>query len=629
MKNFFFFITTLLLCSITSLTGYGQVSSFYDNRPYALPADALHFHTDSSHRHDWDYYKRIEPTLLAYPQNDFNNSYKDRLVWLKIDLGKIKQPEQLRYLLLRNPHINYLNVWLLKNGVLIKAFKPTGDRRVFSTRPIRFSDFIFPLPADSLSHHQVVLMADKRNEVSRLPLYFLTEPGFIQYTQEKNWLAGLFIGISFFLFMFNLYLFLNMREQLYILYSIYILLSFLYIFSDMGFTFMYFFPNQPLLSDFTRPISITLATPVYIFFGMELLQTKKNLPNYYKWVSKALIIYILLLVSSLLLATNTGPIRVFLSGLSYLVLTTLMICNIAIAWKSMRKRVPYSWYFIISSCLLCIMLALFTLYLSGHLPDISLTRNMMRIAIACEISILTLALAHRFKQYKVASEQLLRKVNEQQEQIFASVTDYQEKEMQRLSSLLHDTVGARLSSLRFNLEAGPKLTQEPKINLAISEITALANEVRRFSHDFSPLLLQKNGLRGAVEKLIRPVNESGKLFIQFEMIGTQERTSFRYEILIYNIIQELVQNILKHSGATEAIIQLILEKGIISLFVEDNGKGFDTNTTTEGLGFSQIRQLVKFVNGTLQVNTAVNKGTRLSIEFTVLPDERKYPDTPG
>jgi len=627
MKYLPVLIITLLLCSTAAHNGYGQLSSFYDNRPYTLPAGALQFHVDSSHRQDWDYYKQIEPQLLAYPQNDFNNSYRNRLVWMKIDLGRLQQPQQLRYLLLRNPHINYLNVWLLKNGVPIKAFEPTGDRREFSTRPIYFSDFIFPLPPDSLSQYQVVLMADKRNEVSRLPLYFLTEAGLIQYTQEKNWLAGLFIGIGLFLFLFNLYLFLSMREWLYIFYGLYIVLSFLYIFSDMGFTFMYLLPNQPLLSDFTRPISITLATPVYIFFGMELLQVKNNLPAYYRWMLRALMVYVILLVSSLMLASDTGPIRVVLSGLSYLVLSALMLFNITIAWKSMKKKVSYSWYFIVSSSLLCIMLSIFTIYLSGHLADTTITRNMMRIAIVSEISILTLALAHRFKKYKISSEQLLRKVNEQQEHIFASVTDYQENEMQRLSSLLHDSVGARLSSLRFNLESDKNGMQDPKLKLVINEITQLANEVRQFSHDFSPILLQKNGLRATITKLIRPVNETGKLFIQFEMMGSRERTSFRYEMLVYNIIQELVQNIIKHSRATEAIIQLILEEEIISIFVEDNGKGFDPDTKKDGLGFSQIKQLVTFVNGTLRLETAVNRGLKISIEFSIIQDEGKHPLT--
>ena len=92
-------------------------------------------------------------------------------------------------------------------------------------------------------------------------------------------------------------------------------------------------------------------------------------------------------------------------------------------------------------------------------------------------------------------------------------------------------------------------------------------------------------------------------------------------------MQELIQNIIKHSGATEAIVQLLLEDDLVSIFVEDNGRGFDVNKMQEGLGFLQIKQLVTFVNGTLQVDSVLEKGSRISIEFTVLPDERNHPYT--
>lgn len=547
---------------------------------------------------------------------------------MKLDLGKIGKTDMLKYLMIRNPHINYLNVWLLKDNELFQTFHPTGDRTKFSSRPITFSDFLFPLPKDSLKHYSIVIMADKRNELINIPIHLLSQSSLIHYIRIKNWTAGLFIGISFFLFLFNLFLYINMRDRLYIYYGIYIVLGFLYIFSDMGFTFMYLFPDNPLLSDFTRPISITLATPVYLLFCMELLETRKHLNKNYRWMTRILIGYILLLGVSLFLARDTGSIRVVLSALSYLVLNFLMISNIIIGVKSYRKGIPYAIYIIIASLVLIILLFSFSLYLSGILPDTYFNRNMMRIAITAEISILTLVLSHRFKKYKLASERLLRQVNEQQTQIFQKVSHYQEKELQRLSSLLHDSVGARLSALRFNLESTDNGLQEnSQINKAVTEINELANEVRRFSHDLSPVLLQKNGLEPAIEQFLQPIKDSGKLSVQFEMIGSQHRIPFRYELLVFNLVQELIQNVIKHSQATEAILQLVLEENLVSLYIEDNGKGFNPASIKEGLGLLQIKQLVTFVNGSIQIDAAEGKGSRISIEFTTLPDERKHPDS--
>jgi signal transduction histidine kinase len=606
----------------------GQISFFYDNEVVELPPNTLFFYTDSSKDHSWKRFKEIEGNLKAYPENKFFSSYKDQQVWVKIDFKNIKSAGELEYLLIRNPHINYLNVWLVKDDSVMKEFAPTGDRTKFSTRPARFSDFLFPLFKDSIANYSAVLMIDKRNELLNIPVYVLTDTGLFYYIQVKNWVAGLFIGISFFLFLFNVFLYFNMRDRLYVYYGIYIILGFLYIFSDMGFTFMYFFPNNPLLSDFTRPMSITLATPIYLLFSMELLETRKSLPQNYKLMNRVLLSYVALLIVSLVFAaSSTGPIRVVLSALSYIVLNFLMISNLLIGWKSFKKGIPYSGYIIVASIVLMVLLFVFSLYLSGYVPDTFLNRNLMRIAIAAEISILTLVMAHRFKRYKVTSENLLRQVNEQEVQIFKTATDYQEKELQRLSSLLHDSVGARLSALRLNLESDNKENGNGKINHVITEINSLANDVRQFSHSFSPVLLQKRGLRDALQHFINPINESDKLYVQFEMIGSQERTSFRYELLIYNIIQELIQNIIKHSEASEAIVQLMIEDQVISIYVEDDGKGFEPGSINEGLGFAQIKQLVTFVKGTLLVDSAKNKGSRISIEFAVLPDEKKHPDT--
>lgn len=201
--------------------------------------------------------------------------------------------------------------------------------------------------------------------------------------------------------------------------------------------------------------------------------------------------------------------------------------------------------------------------------------------------------------------------------------------MQRYSSLLHDSVGAQLSAIRFNLEsiqtnASPEHFQQ-QMEQSIKDISSLADEVREFSHSISPVLLQKKGLVEAITETIEKVNRSGRLYVQFESIGALQSTSFRYELLMYNIFQELLQNIIKHAEASEAILQLIIEKELIYLFVEDNGRGFNPIFIKEGLGFSQIKQLVTFVKGNLQIDAEVNKGCKVSIEFPVLPDEANHP----
>ena len=295
-----------------------------------------------------------------------------------------------------------------------------------------------------------------------------------------------------------------------------------------------------------------------------------------------------------------------------------------------KKKVPYSLYVFVSSNILVFAIFFFNWLRSDiGIHDSFFIRNIMSISIIVEIIILTMVLTLRFKTYKLNAESLLKKTNEQQEQIFKTISDYQQKEMQRFSSLLHDSVGAKLSAMRLNLETIQNnhngVPVHEHLKQSINDISDLANDVRRFSHNLSPVLLQNKGLVNSMEDFIQNINRTSTLHIQFESIGSLQTVSFRYELMVYNILQELIQNIIKHSGATEAIIQLILEKEIISILVEDNGKGLVENEHNDGLGFFQIKQLIIFVKGRLEIKSPLNSGCRVSIEFPVLEYESAHP----
>ena len=599
---------------------------FSNENKININGSLLRFYIDSSTNRTRQQYEQIKGQLQPIGENKINLSYKNEMLWLQIPLTALPDITDLENIMIRNPHINYLQAWVLRNDSIIQSFAATGDHLPFSSRTLYHADFVFPIPHSNRNELSFLFLIDKRNEQLNIPVHFVTENGFASYNRRKNLLAGLMTGMGLFLFLFSFFLFYSMRERLYVYYSLYILMVFFYIFSDYGYSFMYLFPNHPFPADFTRPMAISLASPLYMMFALSLLSVKQQLPAYYKWAVRYLILYMSSLVISLFLMPDTGIIRMILVWLMqiYQTLTAFFMLFIAIA--AFRKKIPYAGYVVGTSIVLLLSFFIFMQFVSGFILDTFLTRNMMNIGFTLEISILAFVLTLRFRQYKEQSEQLLRTTNLQQEQIFKSISDYQEKEMQRYSSMLHDTVGARLSAIRLNLESIKKNNNAASgLEQSITDLGELATDVRQFSHTLSPVLLQKKGLVAAIEEIVAGINQSGQLYIQFESIGTLQKVSFRYELLLYNIMQELIQNIIKHAGATEVIIQVILEKELIYLFVEDNGHGFDPLFIKEGLGFSQIKQLVTFVQGTLAIDSLVEKGCRITIEFPVLPDEANHP----
>jgi signal transduction histidine kinase len=307
--------------------------------------------------------------------------------------------------------------------------------------------------------------------------------------------------------------------------------------------------------------------------------------------------------------------------ISPFIIVVLMIES-TYAWL---KKIPFSNFTTISIGGFVSMSVIFLLHEKRIIGDNIFTNNIINIGISLEILFNTLAIAYRFNMYKKEAEVLISERNEMNQQMLTDVIKNKEQEMQRLSSILHDSVGARISAIRLNLEniIGLKSQNNKDIELKslTLEVSKVADEIRDFSHQISPLLLQKNGIIKSIYDLVKSINNANLIQLQFESLGSENKLVFQYEMMVYNIVQELIQNMIKHAQATEGIIQVILEKDFISLFVEDNGVGFVAHETKDGLGFLQIKKMVHFANGNIIIQSEPNKGCTISIEIKIQNNE--------
>ena len=601
-----------------------QVNFFYNDSAIDLHASEVQYFVDTGHNRSYERFSQIKQALRPMSQNDVNLSYKNEMLWLKISGQAIAESEGVRYLMVRNPHINYVGCWILNDKAVEKAFSPSGDHLPFYSRSFPDPNFIFPLSAASIpGSSSIILLLDKRHQQLNIPIHFFSDQGLHNYNLRYHLLAGFIAGLGIFIFLLNLFLFFKMKEQLYVYYGLYVFLIFFYIVSDYGLSFMYLFPGIPKLADLTRPVAISLGAPLYVLFALQFFKAKQQMPLAYIWIKRFLYFYVVMLAVGMMLMPGKGAQTTVLLWTMQIVqlLNTVLVLLLGII--GLRQKLRYSVYFIISSFLMLSGFLLYGNYLSGYLADNFFTRNIVNLAFSAEVALLAFVLALRFRDYKEESEQLLKRVNIQQEQIFRSLSDFEEKQRLRLSSLLHDSFGATLSAIRLNLESlelsAP--TQQQQRSMLVRQVNDLAVEVREISHNLSPVLLQRKGLVKAVEHIVEGINSAGSLYIQFESIGSVQQIPFRYGILLYNVIQELLQNIMKHAAATEGIVQLALEPDLVYLFVEDNGNGHPQTEMKEGLGYIQIKELLKFVNGRMMVKADNGEGFQITIEFPILEYE--------
>lgn len=229
---------------------------------------------------------------------------------------------------------------------------------------------------------------------------------------------------------------------------------------------------------------------------------------------------------------------------------------------------------------------------------------------------------HILKQKEqLHAQRILELEKEQQLVAVQSIMKGQEEERSRLARDLHDGIGGLLSGVKLSLSTmkGNVFLSEGNaqaFNSVIGQLDQSISELRRVSHNMMPEALIKFGLKEALENYCENLNLSGELTVQFQAYGMDKRMEQSTEIILYRIVQELLNNIIKHADARTVLIQLIQKEDRFSLTVEDDGKGFDISRARNkgGAGLSNILARVDYLGATIDFRSSPGEGTSVNIE---------------
>jgi two-component system, NarL family, sensor kinase len=229
------------------------------------------------------------------------------------------------------------------------------------------------------------------------------------------------------------------------------------------------------------------------------------------------------------------------------------------------------------------------------------------------------------KQQDELQQQRIREL-EKDKQLVAvdSMLKGQEEERSRLAKDLHDGLGGLLSGVKFSLRNMKDNLIITPDNMTVFErsldmLDTSIRELRRVAHNMMPEMLTKFGLDEALKEYCNSINATNLVSVKYQSIGMGIRIEKSTEIIIYRIIQELLNNIMKHAAAKEATVQLVKEEGRLSIIVEDNGEGFDTAMikNNKGAGLISIQSRVDYLKGQLDIHSEQGKGTLVNIEFNI------------
>lgn len=232
-----------------------------------------------------------------------------------------------------------------------------------------------------------------------------------------------------------------------------------------------------------------------------------------------------------------------------------------------------------------------------------------------------LGLLYNFSRQKRIIAVKEKQALEQQQQVISlqAMVNGQEAERSRIAKDLHDSMGGTFSTIKMYLSALEHQITEKEHKTLLEKsskaISSAASDMRRIAHNMMPEVLIKLGLIQAVQELADNINSSKQLKIVFQHFGMEERLSGSFEIMLYRIVQELLNNIMKHSDATEAVIQFIREENRLHITIEDNGKGFQALPESKGVGLNSVKERVQYLNGKLSIDSEISTGTTVIMEF--------------
>jgi len=198
----------------------------------------------------------------------------------------------------------------------------------------------------------------------------------------------------------------------------------------------------------------------------------------------------------------------------------------------------------------------------------------------------------------------------------------QEEERSRIAKDLHDGLGGLLSGTKLsfvNVKETLVMTPEHAVyfDKSLSMLDNAIGDLRKVAHNLMPEALVKYGLHDALRDFCDSIQFSSGLNVSYQQFGKKRKLDNTAEVFIYRIVQELVNNVVKHADASEIIVQLTMSPDKVSLAVEDDGKGFNKLRIeqTKGAGIANIKYRVQYFNGTWDIVTSPGNGTSVNIEL--------------
>lgn len=555
-------------------------------------------------------------------QQVINPGFTESNFWLAIVPESISNSGEL--FVIRNPHINHLH-WYEEKQQLPELKWTTGDYLPFRERPIHYTHFAFPINHEARVQ---LLKVDKRFESLKIPFQFISQQELQALDLKENLFAGAFIGSAMILLALSFSLYFNTRDKIYLFYLLHILFQMLWWISDTGLGYRYLWYDAASFTNRSRMLFTSLGMIFLIEFIAAFIQLKTSsslsrLKTFFQ-----------------ILAAVAGVVSIMpLPFTEYPVLIYTLALGAAVNWVFMIVFVPYilihQWRKGVKEVSVLALsylpyLIFGIIFLFNHFGVITVSDTFLNFGLplsnSITMTILLFGITMIFNRHRTENINLLMILNDQSKALTGRVLEAQETERQDLGKTLHDEVAAKLSVAQLNLSALKNVLDHPHhetFNAVHTSLADINTTIRNISHRLFSVGLEKYGLQTSLEEFFKSIQHAKTINIEYLIEGFSkvEQAPVPFKKSVYRIVLELINNIIKHASANHIFVQLIEVNNELTIFIEDDGSGFDTNRTRDGFGLQLLKTQTTYYKGALDIKSVTGKGTAITIEFTIPSNE--------
>jgi signal transduction histidine kinase len=500
-------------------------------------------------------------------------------------------------------------VFYEKINASFKLINESGTDFSFSSRLINNRNFLYPIQLNPNETKSYVFQFKKSKISIVVPAKIWSERAYTKQSNLQYLIIGLYFGLCIISILISLYTFTILRKNLYILYAFYIISLGLYLSSYLGLYFQYFVYNHNYYNKYIHVFFTVSSLALFILFALKVLNSKQHAPKVTKFLISFLIVTIVIRFSEFILPKSffieikSMVIRFWY--MSIIVMNAIIVLLVIKSYKH-QKKVTLFFAFAYSFLGLGSIITIINLA-TGYINAFYYGLPIVFYASFLEIVFLTFTIVFMVKEIYDERNVLSKQLVHQQRQFLSAFMKGEEKERDRIGKELHDNIGSKLSYLkRFIYEK----FKDSDVDIAVDD---LCNDVRNLSHEISQSELKLVGLVSALSDLAQNYSSGTHLNVEFNSYYPPKNISENISNNLFRIVQEALNNIIKHADASHVDIQLIGHRENITIAIEDDGKGFDSNSQKVGLGLKNIVSRAQQLNGELSIDSKINSGTSVLI----------------